>query len=169
MKETLILDKVSFCTKKDNEILASELKKRKIDYHKAQYLRGVAFELIKSENPDLQKKGACILKKAIEEFPNEKYIIMTCHLILGKYYRSISDYNNAIYHFEIVMNNNHSSRNPRVGIGRPEMEIALTIIVSNHVENYDYAKQVMSFVDPRTLFVEGEKKQYSFIMEELSK
>ena len=43
------------------------------------------------------------------------------------------------------------------------------IIQYGNTDDYDYAKKVMTFVDPRKLFIEREKQQYRVIMNELYK
>lgn len=169
MKKQLDLEEVPYCTPKDIEILSRELKKRKLDYHKAQYLRSVACDLIKSDSSVMQKKGACILNRIIVQFTDEEYIIMTCHLILGEYYRSVLDYENAINQFEIVMNYNHSNGNyGGLGMGSPELSIALTILVLKHVEDYDYAKKLLNEVDSRTLFIKQHRELYTLMVDALN-
>ena len=94
---------------------------------------------------------------------------MTCHLILGEYYRSVLDYENAINQFEIVMNYNHSNGNyGGLGMGSPELSIALTILVLKHVEDYDYAKKLLNEVDSRTLFIKQHRELYMLMVDALN-
>ena len=160
-------EKIPYLSERDMKTLTKHVNRRRSNSSKSQYIRGLAYDMLHSDELELNKKGEELMLKMIEQYPNEKYAVMTGHLILGKYYRSISDYTNAIAHYRTVMEYNHSMEG--MSIGLPEMDIATTIIQYGNTDDYDYAKKVMTFVDPRKLFIEREKQQYRVIMNELYK
>lgn len=154
-------------TMNDRKMLCENVKRRKDSHNKSQYIRGLSYELLHSDNPILNRKGVALMLEMIEQYSDAKYVVMTGHLILGDYYKSVSDYQNALDHYKIVMENNHSS-NCTMHVGLPEMDIASTIIKMKQNNEYDYARDVMSYINPRTLFIEREKQEYRSIMCELN-
>ena len=63
-------------------------------------------------------------------------------------------------HFEQVRAHNNSSTSK---YGMPEMQIALTVIMLEHTDKYDYAKAVLDTVNPRTLFVKEHLELYKLM------
>jgi hypothetical protein len=46
----------------------------------------------------------------------------------------------------------------------PEMQIALTIIMLEHIDKYNYARSVLDKVNPRTLFIKEHLKLYELML-----
>ena len=75
------------------------------------------------------------MEKMIKLYPDEHLTIMAGHSCLRKYYRSIGEYDAALSHFEQVLKHNNASTSK---YGMPEMQIALTIIMLEHEDKYNY-------------------------------
>lgn len=146
----------------DEELLEMErqINRRHGNYQKAQYLKNEAYRLMHEEEGLQQKKGVALMEKMIELFPDEHLCTMAGHSCLGKYYRSIGELDTALSHFEQVRAHNNSSTSK---YGMPEMQIALTVIMLEHTDKYDYAKAALDTVNPRTLFVKEHLELYKLM------
>lgn len=142
------------------------LKRSRSDYNKAQYLRIQASYLMNNSDTKQQNIGLKLMNEMLELFPNDSYNVMLAHSSLGRYYRLNNRYDEAIEHFEVILNHNRSEAKGKYD--RPEMHIAKTIIESGITEHYGYARELMQEVNPRTLFIEREKQEYRSIMRELN-
>ena len=146
----------------DEELLEMErqINRRHGNYQKAQYIKNEAYRLMHEEEGVQQKKGVALMEKMIELFPNEHLCTMAGHSCLGKYYRSIGELDTALSHFEQVRAHNNSITSK---YGMPEMQIALTVIMLEHTDKYDYAKAMLDTVNSRTLFVKEHLELYKLM------
>lgn len=147
----------------EDELLKLERKVNRIhgNYQKAQYIKKEAYELMLDGEEPLRKKGAVLMEKMIKLFPEEHLVTMAGHSCLGKYYRSIGEYDAALFHFEQVLTYNNASTSK---YDMPEMQIALTIIMLEHIDKYNYARSVLDKVNPRTLFIKEHLKLYELML-----
>ena len=159
MKEKTSLPLIDYWTREELDDLKKKLNQRRGSYLKARYLLTLAYEMIHDNSIEQQKKGVSLMKMMIELFPNEYMITMGGNSCLGKYYRSVSDYEKAVFHFKKIMDYNHST----ISTGKydmPEFQIALTIILLNQGEKYGYARELLDSINPRTLFIQEHRELY---------
>lgn len=162
MKINNSLPEIEFWTGDELSDLSRQLNRRKGDHLKAQFLKIKASEMLRNDNKEVQKKGISLMKLMIELFPKTYFDTMTGHSILGAYYRSISEYDNAMFHFSKILDYNNSN----VSNGKycmPEMQIALTIIVLNRIDKYEYARTLLNSVNVKTLFVKQHMDLYTLM------
>lgn len=147
----------------EDELLKMEraVNRRHGNFQKAQYIKKEAYELMHDDEESQRKKGAALMEKMIKLFPEEHLATMAGHSCLGKYYRSIGEYDSALSHFEQVLKHNNASTSK---YGMPEMQIALTIIMLEHEDKYNYAKSVLEKINPRTLFIKEHLKLYELML-----
>ena len=142
------------------------LKRSRHPFSKAQYMRIQAAILLRNTDDVQRLKGVELMKKMLDEFPEDEMNYREGLLYLGEYYRSIRKYEKALNCFEIVYQQNKNDNMCKIGV--PEMHIAKTIIEAGNADMYEYARKVMDEVNYRTLFVEELKNKYNEIMAELS-
>lgn len=141
--------------------LVREINRKHGNYQKAQYIKKEAYELMHDDDESLRKKGAVLMEKMIELFPDEHLSTMAGHSCLGKYYRSVGEYDAALSHFKQVLTHNNASTSK---FDMPEMQIALTIIMLEHVDKYNYARSVLDKVNPKTLFIKEHLRLYELML-----
>lgn len=155
------LCEIEFWSEEELIKLERKINRRHGNYQKAQYIKNEAYELMHEGIEPLRKKGATLMEKMIEIFPDEHLCTIVGHSCLGKYYRSVGEYDAAIYHFEQVRIHNNTSTSK---YDMPEMQIALTIILLEHVDKYDYARSMLEKVNPRTLFIKDHLELYKLML-----
>lgn len=165
MNEDLQLFEIALWSREELLNLKRKINRRHGNFQKAQYIKNEAYKLIHEDVELLQKKGATLMEKMIELFPDEDLCTMMGHSCLGKYYRSIGEYDAAIYHFELVRIHNNTSTSK---YDMSEMQIALTIIMLERVDKYDYARSMLEKVNHRTLFVKEHLELYELMLSVLN-
>lgn len=119
----------------------NRLKRSRRNYNKAEYLRIQATYLLNSSSTILKKKGVQLMKKLINDFPEETFSTISGHESLGDYYLKKNDYQRAEKHFRIVTEYYHS--NTRSGTsGLADLKLTETILLSNQVEKFEEAYEL---------------------------
>lgn len=114
----------------DNEtqqMFEQKLKRSRGAYNKAQYLRIKGSSLLKSKD-SLKKMAGCeLLKRVIDEYPNEFSNVMFAYEQLGDYYFSMGEYEKAEFNYrKSILFYKQNGRSGSSGIG--DIKLAETIL-----------------------------------------
>ena len=127
--------------KEIEEFFEMKLKRARGSHSKAQYLRIQGSYLLDSNKSDLQEKGIELMKRLLNEYPEETFHTIFATEQLGDYYLRQKNYQNAEQHFRTVAN--HYYTNTRSGTsGIADIKLSRTILESNQPNKYEEAVNI---------------------------
>lgn len=147
----------------------ARLKRSRGNFHKAQYLRIQASYLLDSSTTENQKKGIQLMKRVINDYPEETFSTIHGNEQLGDYYLKNGDYEQAEKYFRIVTNHYHA--NSRSGTtGLADLKLSETILLSDQEDKLEEAYELSTSKFDETggdLGLNDQKFYYATLMANL--
>jgi hypothetical protein len=141
------------------EAFEARLKRSRGAYYKAQYMRIQASYLLSSKKSDIQNIGVILMKRMINDFPTETSSTIFGHEQLGDYYFSKSDYENAIYYYDIV--NDFYEKGKRNGTsGIADLKLIDIILKGNRKNQYKKAYNICKNYQVENISLNSDKYYY---------
>jgi tetratricopeptide (TPR) repeat protein len=152
------------------QLFEQKLKKSRDSYNKAQYLRIKGTSLLKSKDVSKKEAGCELLKRVINEYPEELSSVKYAYELLGDYYKLKKDYSaSEINYRKSISYYTTSGRSGTSAIG--DLKLSELIIETDQEDKFFEMYELLKFKFFETkgsLDLNEDKYRYSLAMAQLS-